>query len=119
MQKNTYGKIGEIIATNYLKQKGYKIIANNYKNPIGEIDIIAQDKNYLVFVEVKTRISRAFGDPAEAVNRFKQQKIRQVATMYLKQHNLLQTNCRFDVVAILGQNGDEDVRHIENAFWWG
>ena len=90
MQKNTYGKIGEIIATNYLKQKGYKIIANNYKNPIGEIDIIAQDKNYLVFVEVKTRISRAFGDPAEAVNYFKQQKIRQVATMYLKQHNLLQ-----------------------------
>ena len=119
MQKNTYGKVGEIIATNYLKQKGYKIIANNYKNPIGEIDIIAQDKNYLVFVEVKTRISRAFGDPAEAVNYFKQQKIRQVATMYLKQHNLLQTNCRFDVVAILGQNGDEDVRHIENAFWWG
>ena len=43
MQKNTYGKVGEIIATNYLKQKGYKIIANNYKNPIGEIDIIAQD----------------------------------------------------------------------------
>lgn len=116
MQKNTYGKIGEIIATNYLKQKGYKIVANNYKNPIGEIDIIARDKDLLVFVEVKTRISRAFGDPTEAVNFYKQQKIRQVATMYLKQHHMLETNCRFDVVAILGQKGDEDVRHIENAF---
>ena len=116
MQKNTYGKIGEIIATDYLKAKGYKIIANNYKNPLGEIDIIACDKDYIVFVEVKTRISRAFGDPTEAVNYTKQNKIRQVATLYLKQHRMLNVNCRFDVVAVLGQAGDSDVRHIENAF---
>lgn len=116
MQKNTFGKIGEIIATDYLKAKGYKIIVNNYKNPLGEIDIIARDKDYIVFVEVKTRMSRAFGDPAEAVNYTKQNKIRQVASLYLKQHRMLEANCRFDVVAVLGQAGDNDIRHIENAF---
>lgn len=116
MQKNTFGKIGEIIATDYLKAKGYKIIVNNYKNPFGEIDIIARDKDYIVFVEVKTRMSRAFGDPAEAVNYTKQNKIRQVASLYLKQHRMLEANCRFDVVAVLGQAGDNDIRHIENAF---
>ncbi len=116
MQTNTYGKVGEIIATNYLKQKGYKIIANNYKNKIGEIDIIAKDKDFLVFVEVKTRMSRAFGDPAEAVNLQKQYKIRQVATLYLKQHRMLEANCRFDVISIVGQLENHKIRHIPNAF---
>ena len=116
MQKNTYGKVGEAIATDFLKQKGYKIIANNYKNKIGEIDIIAKDGDCLVFVEVKARMSRAFGDPAEAVNYYKQQKIRNVATLYLKQHHMLETNCRFDVLSILGQQTDAEIRHIENAF---
>ena len=60
MQKNTYGKKGELIAANYLKKQKYKILETNYKNQIGEIDNIAKDKNYLVFVEVKTRISKAF-----------------------------------------------------------
>ncbi len=115
MQKITFGKKGEILATNYLKNKGYKIIKNNYKNTLGEIDIIAKKDNYLIFVEVKTRISRAFGDPREAVDLKKQNKIRQVATMYLKQHGQLDTNCRFDVIAILG-DCDEEVCHIENAF---
>ena len=116
MQTNTYGKVGEIIATDYLKQKGYKIIANNHKNKIGEIDIIAKDHDFLVFVEVKTRMSRAFGDPAEAVNTQKQYKIRQVATLYLKQHRMLETNCRFDVISILGTPQDYEIRHIKNAF---
>lgn len=116
MQKNTYGKIGEIIATNYLIEQGFKIIANNYKNPIGEIDIIAKEKDYLVFIEVKTRMSRAFGDPMEAVNIAKQNKIRQVATLYLKQHRLMETNCRFDVISVLGSSEDAEVRHIKNAF---
>lgn len=119
MQKNTYGKIGEIIAADFLKKKGYKIVACNYKNLIGEIDIIARDpidKSCLVFVEVKTRASLAFGDPAEAVNFYKQRKIRQVATAYLKQHHLLDTNFRFDVITIVGTQQDYEIRHIENAF---
>ena len=115
MQSNIYGKKSEIIAANFLKQKGYKILEVNYKNKIGEIDIIAQDKEYLVFVEVKARISRAFGDPLEAVNYKKQQKIRKVAELYLVVKHKTNANCRFDVVAVLGDE-DADITHIENAF---
>lgn len=115
MQSHIYGKTSEIIATNYLKKKGYKIIKTNYKNKIGEIDIIARDKNYIVFVEVKARMSRAFGDPLEAINEEKQYKIRSVASLYLMKNKLTEANCRFDAVAILGEK-DEEIRHIENAF---
>ena len=115
MQSNIYGKKSEIIAADFLKQKGYKIIELNHKNKVGEIDIIAQDKEYLVFVEVKARMSRAFGDPLEAVNYRKQQKIRQVAELYLIKKRKTDANCRFDVVAILGDE-DSNIRHIENAF---
>ncbi len=116
MQKNTYGKAGEIIAVNYLKKKGYLILVTNYTNTLGEIDIIAKDKDYIVFVEVKTRMSRAFGDPMEAVDERKQLKIMQTATMYLKSKRLLETPCRYDVIAILGDISNPEIRHIQNAF---
>lgn len=116
MQKNIYGKRGEIIASNFLKSKGYNIIQMNYRNVIGEIDIIASHDGTLVFVEVKTRTSRGFGDPFEAINYKKQQKIRQVAMLYLKQKRIVdKVSCRFDAIAILGDD-DKDIRHIENAF---
>lgn len=115
MQSSTYGKKSEIIASNYLKEKGYTIIATNYKNKIGEIDIVAKDSNYLVFVEVKARLSRAFGDPAEAVDYRKQQKIRKVAQLYLLQKKCTEANCRFDVIAILG-NENYEINHIIDAF---
>ena len=115
MQKNLFGTKNEIIAANYLKNLGYKIIKLNYKTKIGEVDIIAKDKNYLVFVEVKARVSRAFGDPAEAVNFQKQQKIRNVASLYLIKNKKQEENCRFDVVSILG-NEDIEIRHIIDAF---
>ena len=116
MQKNIFGKKGEIIAKNFLKKKKFKILEANYKNKIGEIDIIAKHKDYLVFVEVKTRTSIAFGDPAEAVDENKQFKIRQVAELYLIEHKLTEKPCRFDVVAILDNETDIEVRHIEDAF---
>lgn len=115
MQKKIFGKRCEIIAMNFLKKKGYKILETNYKNTIGEIDIIAKDNDYIVFVEVKGRMSKKFGDPVEAVDYRKQFKIRNVATMYLKQKHLLDTNCRFDVISVLGDS-EEEIRHIENAF---
>lgn len=106
------GEQGEKQAITYLKKKGYKIIAHNYHNVIGEIDIIAKDKDYLVFVEVKTRTSAVFGQGYEAVNTKKQQKIRQVATLYLKEKRLEDVNVRFDVMSI-----DEDgIHHFINAF---
>jgi len=115
MQKNTYGKAGEIIACNYLKEKNYKILATNYKNKIGEIDIIAKDGDYIVFVEVKARVSKAFGHPLEAVNEQKQFKIRQVAEMFLILKKLTTAHCRFDVISILGFENPE-IEHVENAF---
>ena len=115
MQSNIYGKKSEIIASQFLKEKGYKILETNHKNKVGEIDIIAQDKDYLVFVEVKARLSRAFGDPLEAVDFRKQQKIRKTAELYLIMKRKTNTNCRFDVISILG-NENPEITHIENAF---
>ena len=115
MQKNTFGTRGEIIAANYLKNKGYKIIERNYRNKIGEIDLIALDGEILVFVEVKTRISKAFGDPLEAINLTKQEKIHRIATLYLMTKNKMEKPFRFDAISILGDS-EEDIRHIENAF---
>ena len=114
MDNKTYGKIGETLATQFLKDSGYKIIRNNYTNFLGEIDIIAYDTktDYLVFVEVKHRNTAKYGLPREAVNQFKQKKIRQVATLYLKTSNSLNKNIRFDVIDILG----DKITHIKNAF---
>lgn len=107
---NIVGKKYEIIATNYLKQKGFKIIKNNYKNAIGEIDIICKDKDILVFVEVKYRTSAKFGRPIEAITPHKLMKIRQTATSYLKLNGLLDNLVRFDAIEIL----DDEIRHIKN-----
>lgn len=115
MQKNIYGKTSEIIAADYLKKKGYKILATNYKNKIGEIDVIAKDKKTLVFVEVKARSSKAFGHPLEAIDEQKQWKVRKVAELFMVMQHLIESECRFDAVSILGQN-DYEIEHIENAF---
>lgn len=106
------GKQGENKAVNYLKKKKFKILETNYKNLLGEIDIIAKDKKILVFIEVKTRSSKAFSLPSYAVNKSKQHKIRKTATLYLKVKNLFESHCRFDVIEIL----DGEINHIVNAF---
>ncbi len=106
------GAIGENKAVKYLKKKGFKILEKNHKNLLGEIDIIAKDKDFLVFVEVKTRSSMAFSTPAYAVNTSKQHKLKKSATLYLKTHNLFNVPCRFDVIEIL----EEKINHIINAF---
>lgn len=106
------GKIGEELSLTYLKQKGYKILHKNYVNVLGEIDIIARKKNVVVFVEIKTRSSNKFGLPSESVTRQKQNKIKQVASLFLKQKGWLEKDCRFDVIEVL----DRQINHIENAF---
>lgn len=112
MQHIIKGKLGEAEAYDFLKNKGYKIIAQNFKNKIGEIDIIAMDKDYIVFIEVKARRNAKFGLPCEAVDENKQRKIRMVASSYLQARGLLDYNVRFDVIDILADH----IRHIENAF---
>ncbi len=109
------GEKGEGVAVKYLRKKGYKIIVQNFKTSIGEIDIIARDGDTLAFIEVKTRESIEFGQPFEAVNRFKKRKIVNVATLYLKKLKNIPP-CRFDVVSIYYANGKPEVDLITDAF---
>jgi len=111
MNNKVYGDYGESLACKYLKKQGYKIIETNYKNKIGEVDIICKDKDMLVFVEVKTRSTMRFGMPREAITPHKINKIRLVATSYMKAHDL-PLRCRFDCVEIL----DDEITHLKNVF---
>lgn len=100
-------------AAEYLAQKGYRILKQNFYTKFGEIDVIARDGRYLVFVEVKYRSSQRGGHPLETVDGKKQNRIKKAALFYLLRYGLPEnTPCRFDVVGILG----DQVVHIENAF---
>ena len=106
------GEFGEKLAIKYLKKQGYKIICTNYKIKYGEIDIIAKDDVFIVFIEVKYRSKNLYGLPSEAVDKRKQQKIRAVASQYLlncDDDNLL---VRFDVVEII----DKEIHLYKSAF---
>lgn len=107
------GRRGEEYACNYLKNNNYKIIKTNYTNINGEIDIIAENKNYIVFIEVKYRKNLSHGYPREAVNYIKQNKIKNTAMQYISENNLNENDFRFDVIEIL----DKKIEHIKNAFW--
>ena len=108
------GNIGEVEAVDYLKKMGFKILETNFKLKFGEIDIIALDKNVIVFVEVKARDTLAFGRPIEAVDYKKQQKIKKTAQMYLIMKKKPYADVRFDVIEIVGDKID----YIKNAFMW-
>jgi putative endonuclease len=116
MQKKELGKKGEEMALRFLKKKGYQIIERNYTCKMGEMDIIAREKDTLAFIEVKTRTSSMFGPPQLAVNDAKQWQLSKVALYYLKEKRLEDIKARFDVVAILlGQEGGE-IELIKDAF---
>lgn len=113
---SSLGEKGEDLASRYLRKKGYKVIARNYKTRLGEIDIIAEKDNMVVFVEVKTRSNISFGYPFEAVNQRKRQKLKKVALLYLKRYPR-QYPVRFDVLSItLRENNNPVIEHITNAF---
>ncbi len=109
------GEKGEELAVRFLKKKGYKIIKQNYKTRIGEIDIIARDGNALVFIEVKTRESIEYGLPFEAINSAKKRKIANVALLYLKRLKEIPP-CRFDVVSIYYKQDNPEFELIKDAF---
>ena len=110
------GKEGEKIAAAYLKKNGYRIIEINFRCPIGEIDIVAKEKDDLVFVEVKTRKSMELWYPEQAVGIRKQKKMSQLALWYLQKRKVADTNARFDVVAVTLIPEKNEVRLIKNAF---
>ena len=97
--RQTIGKQGENKAKNYLKRRGYQILETNYRTKAGEIDLIAKEKDCLVFVEVKTRTNTEYGTPAEAVSFYKQQHMIKSARYYLARQGG-ECECRFDVIEV-------------------
>lgn len=111
------GSYGEEIAASYLKKQGYRILEQNYRKRYGEIDIIAEDGEDIVFVEVKTRKSDLFGSPFEAVDTRKQHRMSRVALAYLHSRKMSDRSARFDVVAVMVRAGMSlSVEVIRNAF---
>ena len=106
------GNAGEEQAAQFLRQQGYKILARNFSVAGGELDLVAQHQKMLVFVEVKTRASRAFGGPVAAVTAAKQRRIVRAAVQYIKATAPKFDSIRFDVIGIL----PDSLEHIPNAF---
>ncbi len=111
------GKKGEDLAAAFLQKKGFQIVIRNYRKKIGEVDIIAKDKQTLVFIEVKTRSSLLFGKPFEAVTTNKQAQLNRIALEYMTRNKLLEQAARFDVISILiPKNGKAEIEHLQNCF---
>ena len=112
------GDRGERAAVRFLKSQGFRIVATQYRNRFGEVDIIARDDRQIVFVEVKTRKSTDAGQPHEAVDIRKQRKLTKTALCWLKQNKRLEQGARFDVVSIVwAEDFDQpEIRHFRNAF---
>lgn len=114
INKRKIGQRYEELAVQYLQKKGYRILKRNYRCRFGEIDVIARQGEYLVFIEVKYRGSRAYGTPEEAVDSRKQRRISRAALSFYAGNGYEQKiPCRFDVI---GVDGKGNISHIENAF---
>ncbi len=110
------GSAGEQMAAEYLTQKGLTIIARNYRYDHGEVDLVCQDGDELVFVEVKARTSRIFGEPEESVTESKQEQLRKVAEGYCQEFLLDDKFYRFDIVTVMLEGDKSIVRHFVDAF---
>lgn len=112
------GDRGERAAVRFLKKEHFRIIARQYRNQFGEIDIIAMDGPQIVFVEVKTRQSTNAGQPHEAVDRRKQQKLTKIALAWLRKHKPLEQSARFDVISIVWPDdaAGPTIEHFKHAF---
>jgi putative endonuclease len=117
--KDAVGRYGEQLAVDHLTGRGWQIVDRNWRCVVGELDIVARDGSVLVFVEVKTRSSTAFGDPAEAVTAVKSARLRRVAVQWLSAHReqARGAEVRFDVVSIVRlAPGGPQLRHLPGAF---
>jgi putative endonuclease len=110
------GKTGEDLACRELQRRGYVIVARRYRRRGGELDIVARHGGTLVFVEVKTRVGRRFGEAADAVTMWKRRRIGRIAMEYVMRHHLTGCPCRFDVVSIHFDDGRTAVEVYQGAF---
>ena len=112
------GRKAEAMACDYLQQNGLQLTARNYRSPYGEIDLIMQERETLVFVEVRFRASSQFGAPAETVDARKQARLRATAEHYLQHAGRVSNKpCRFDIVAITGSGKGDELQWLRNAFY--
>lgn len=109
MNKRLIGKKAEELAVNYLLENNYKILQKNFFSRHGEIDIIAKDKNTIVFVEVKYRKNSKYGLPFESINKLKKERMINTANLYLEN---IDKDIRFDLISIL----DNQIEHFKNIF---
>ncbi len=114
----TLGERGELAAAKFLKRAGYRIATTRLRQRYGEIDIVAVEGQTVVFVEVKTRRLDLTTQPADAVDRVRQQRMTRAALAFLKYHNLLEYACRFDVIEVIwpADKKEPTIRHIIDAF---
>lgn len=115
-QHNELGKKGEQLAVDFLKQHGYTIVKRNYRFEKAEVDIIAQKKNTLTIVEVKTRSTANFGNPQDFVKPKQIQRLVKAVDAYVLENDL-DVEVRFDIVAIIKSGNSYDIEHLENAFY--
>jgi putative endonuclease len=116
-EQQIFGRAGESEAERFLRRKGYRILGRNVRTPQGELDLVARHADHLVFVEVKSRRTAAYGGASHAVHARKQSRLVRLAAQYLAQRRLTDVPCRFDVILCTGGTAKpEGLEHIENAF---
>lgn len=115
-KKKDLGCWGEEVAKRYLQGKGYKILAEHWTSRIGELDLVAKKNGRYIIVEVKTRTSRAFGTPEEAIDIWKQRKLAKTGELFLLKHHLVDVPWQIDAVAVeIMEGGRTEIRHLENV----
>lgn len=110
------GRSGEDVAERFYRKRGFRVLDRNFRCKGGEIDLIARRGRVVVFCEVKTRRTDAFGDPSEAVRYAKQARLKRLAATWLSQHRGGAGDIRFDVLSVIVRRGRTYVRHIPDAF---
>jgi putative endonuclease len=117
MTRKETGILGEKLARDFIKKRGYHIVETNYRCRYGEVDIVARYKEYLVFIEVRTKSNRSFGTPEESITAAKKVRMRRVTEYYYQSHERLPENWRIDLVAVeLNESGKPGrIEVVENA----
>lgn len=113
---NDLGILGEKLAVKFLENKGYKILETNWRHDKDEIDIIAMDANELVIVEVKTRSSENYGFPEDAVDSNKEHYLIRATEAFIEGNNL-DVETRFDIISIIHNKNNTNIRHFKDAFY--
>jgi putative endonuclease len=113
-RRRQVGLAGEKAALEYLKNRGFRIEAVNYRCPLGELDIVAREKATVVFVEVRSRTGRSFGTPAESVTARKQHRLRRLAAQFMQARFGREMACRFDLIAVLMNPDDLAVQNMRH-----